>query len=110
MIIAAQKFNNIRKGLLEFLILQIVSADKVYVADIMKRLDETDFAAQEGTLYPLLSKMRREELLDYEWRESESGPPRKYYKLTTKGNSQLEEFKRYWDYLNTTINQLGRSS
>jgi PadR family transcriptional regulator PadR len=54
--------------------------------------------------------MRREELLDYEWRESESGPPRKYYKLTTKGHSQLEEFKRYWDYLNTTINQLGRST
>jgi PadR family transcriptional regulator PadR len=103
-----QKFNAIRKGLLEFLILKIISADKVYVADMMKRLEATDFATQEGTLYPLLSKMRREEFVDYEWRESESGPPRKYYKLTAKGKSQLAEFENYWDYLNTTINQLGR--
>jgi PadR family transcriptional regulator PadR len=102
------KFTNIRKGLLEFLILKIISADKVYVADMMKRLSETDFATQEGTLYPLLSKLRREELVDYEWQESESGPPRKYYKLTAKGIAQLAEFKDYWDYLNTTINQVGR--
>jgi PadR family transcriptional regulator PadR len=102
-----QKFNAIRKGLLEFLILKIISADKVYVADMMKRLNATDFATQEGTLYPLLSKMRREELVDYEWQESEAGPPRKYYKLTAKGTSQLSEFADYWDYLNKTINQLG---
>lgn len=105
-----QKFSNLRKGLLEFLILKIVSADKVYVADMMKRLAETDFATQEGTLYPLLSKLRREELVDYEWQESDSGPPRKYYKLTAKGSAQLAEFKDYWDYLNTTINQMGRST
>lgn len=103
-----QKFNTIRKGLLEFLILKIISADKVYVADMMKKLEDTDFATQEGTLYPLLSKMRREELVDYEWQESESGPPRKYYKLTAKGKSQLAEFADYWKYLNTTINQMGR--
>jgi PadR family transcriptional regulator PadR len=103
-----QKFTTIRKGLLEFLILKIISLDKVYVADMMKRLAETDFATQEGTLYPLLSKMRREQLVDYEWRESDSGPPRKYYKLTAKGKSQLGEFKDYWDYLNATINRLGR--
>jgi PadR family transcriptional regulator, regulatory protein PadR len=103
-----QKFNPLRKGLLEFLILQIISADKVYVADMMKRLQDTDFATQEGTLYPLLSKMRREELVDYEWQESDSGPPRKYYKLTARGKTQLSEFKDYWAYLNTTINHLGR--
>jgi PadR family transcriptional regulator PadR len=105
---ADQKFNPLRKGLLEFLILQIISADKVYVADMMKRLQDTDFATQEGTLYPLLSKMRREELVDYEWQESGSGPPRKYYKLTTKGKLQLSEFKDYWNYLNSTIHKLGR--
>jgi PadR family transcriptional regulator PadR len=102
-----QKFNAIRKGLLEFLILKIISADKAYVADMMKKLAQTDFATQEGTLYPLLSKMRREELVDYEWQESDSGPPRKYYKLAPKGKAQLAEFKDYWDYLNTTINHLG---
>ena len=105
---ADQKFNAIRKGLLEFLILKIVSADKVYVADILKRLHDTDFATQEGTLYPLLSKMRREQLLDYEWQESESGPPRKYYRLIAKGRSQLSDFSAYWDYINNTINELGR--
>jgi PadR family transcriptional regulator, regulatory protein PadR len=102
------KFVAIRKGLLEFLILKIVAADKVYVADILRRLSETDFATQEGTLYPLLSKMRRDGLLDYEWQESDAGPPRKYYELTTKGRAQLAELNDYWKHLNTTITQLGR--
>jgi PadR family transcriptional regulator PadR len=103
-----EKFVAIRKGLLEFLILKIVSANKVYVADIMERLSETDFATQEGTLYPLLSKMRRDGLLDYEWQESDAGPPRKYYELTAKGKTQLGELNDYWKQLNTTISQLGR--
>jgi PadR family transcriptional regulator PadR len=102
------KFVAIRKGLLEFLILKIVAADKVYVADILRQLSDTDFATQEGTLYPLLSKMRRDGLLDYEWQESDAGPPRKYYELTTKGRSQLAELNDYWKHLNTTITQLGR--
>ena len=101
------KLGPIRKGLLEFLILKIVSADKVYVADILNRLSDTEFATQEGTLYPLLSKMRRENLVDYEWKESEAGPPRKYYKLTPKGRTQLGELNQYWKQINSTINQLG---
>lgn len=103
-----EKFASIRKGLLEFLILKIVAADKVYAADILERLSETEFTTQEGTLYPLLSKMRRDGLLDYEWQESDAGPPRKYYELTTKGKSQLAELDDYWRQLNTTITRLGR--
>jgi len=102
------KFAAIRKGLLEFLILKIVAANKVYVADILERLSETEFATQEGTLYPLLSKMRRDGLLDYEWQESDAGPPRKYYELTGRGKAQLADLNEYWEYLNTTITQLGR--
>jgi PadR family transcriptional regulator PadR len=102
------RFTAIRKGLLEFLILKIVAADKVYVADILKRLSDTEFATQEGTLYPLLSKMRRDGLVDYEWHESDAGPPRKYYQLTAKGKSQLGELNDYWKHLNATITQLGR--
>jgi PadR family transcriptional regulator PadR len=105
---ANDRFVAIRKGLLEFLILKIVAADKVYVADILRRLRDTDFATQEGTLYPLLSKMRREGLLDYEWQESESGPPRKYYQLTARGKSQLADLNDYWKHLNATVTQLGR--
>ena len=103
-----EKFSAIRKGLLEFLILKIVSSDKVYVADMLKRLGTTEFVTQEGTLYPLLSKMRREGLVDYEWQESGAGPPRKYYRLTEKGASQLAELNDYWKDINTTISQLGR--
>lgn len=101
------RFAAIRKGLLEFLILKIVATDKVYVADILKRLSGTEFATQEGTLYPLLSKMRRDGLVDYEWQESGAGPPRKYYELTAKGRSQLAELNDYWKNLNATITQLG---
>jgi PadR family transcriptional regulator PadR len=103
-----EKFSSIRKGLLEFLILKIVAADKVYVADMLERLSKTEFSTQEGTLYPLLSKMRRDGLVDYEWQESDAGPPRKYYKLTAKGRSQLTELNDYWKQINTTISQLGR--
>ena len=103
-----EKFSAIRKGLLEFLILKIVSADEVYVADILERLSATEFATQEGTLYPLLSRMRRDGLVDYVWQESDSGPPRKYYKLTPKGKSQLAELNDYWKSINTTISQMGR--
>ena len=103
-----EKFAAIRKGLLEFLILKIISADKVYVADILQRLADTDFATQEGTLYPLLSRMRREGLVDYEWRESDAGPPRKYYRLTAAGRAQLSELNDYWKYITATLNQMGR--
>ena len=98
----------LRKGLLEFLILDIVGSGEFYVADILERLEGTDFATREGTLYPLLSKMRREGLLDYAWRESTAGPPRKYYRLTKLGRTQLAEFRAYWASLTTLIDELGR--
>ena len=103
-----EKFSAIRKGLLEFLILKIIASDKDYVADMLQRLGRTEFATQEGTLYPLLSKMRREGLVDYEWQESDAGPPRKYYELTAKGKTQLAELNAYWKDINATVNQLGR--
>ena len=103
-----EKFSAIRKGLLEFLILRIVASDKVYVADMLKRLGTTEFATQEGTLYPLLSKMRREGLVDYEWQESDAGPPRKYYELTAKGKDQLRETTEYWQKISGTVKSLGQ--
>jgi PadR family transcriptional regulator PadR len=103
-----EKFSAIRKGLLEFLILKIISADEMYVADMLQRLSTTEFSTQEGTLYPLLSKLRRDGLVEYVWEESEAGPPRKYYRLTPKGKSQLAELNDYWKSINATISQLGR--
>lgn len=103
------KFDPIRKGLLEFVVLNIVSAQRVYAADILEILMATEFATQEGTLYPLLSRLRREELLEYEWVESDAGPPRKYYRLTAKGNEQLKALEEYWDELNKTIKKLSKT-
>jgi PadR family transcriptional regulator, regulatory protein PadR len=103
-----EKFTPIRKGLLEFLVLKIISANQVYAADILKELNATEFATQEGTLYPLLSKLRREELVDYEWKESESGPPRKYYELTAKGREHLRETLDYWQKISGTVKSLGQ--
>lgn len=106
----SSNFTTLRKGLLEFLVLGIVSSGRVYAADIIQRLDRTDFATKEGTLYPLLSKMRRDELLDYEWEESGAGPPRKYYKLTSAGRKQLTAFRAYWASLTRLIEELGTPS
>lgn len=103
----ADKFAPLRKGLLEFVVLKVIATDKVYAAEILQRLDKTDFAAGEGTLYPLLSRLRREALVDYEWVESESGPPRKYYRLTDAGRAQLTALETYWKQLNQTLEGIG---
>lgn len=102
------KLTPLRKGLLEFLVLKIVGRESVYVPDILRRLAGTEFATQEGTLYPLLSKLRREDLVHYEWRESETGPPRKYYRLTAAGEAQLAVLDEYWTRINHTIAAIGR--
>lgn len=100
------KFAPIRKGLLELVVLKIISSKKVYAADILAQLNTTQFVAQEGTLYPLLSRLRREGSVQYEWIESKSGPPRKYYSLTQKGTSQLKTLVDYWQDLHSTINKI----
>ena len=71
-------------------------------------LSDTEFKTQEGTLYPMLSKLRREGLVDYEWQESDAGPPRKYYELTARGKTQLAELNAYWKDINATITELER--
>ncbi len=100
----SERFQPIRNGLLELLVLKVISKHEVYAADILRALAETEFKTQEGTLYPLLSKLRRDGMLEYEWRESEAGPPRKYYRLTPKGSDSLTELTSYWSHLNDTIN------
>lgn len=102
------QFPAVRKGLLEFAILRIIAGDRVYVADMLAKLASTEFATQEGTLYPLLARLRREELVDHEWVESGAGPPRKYYALTPKGAAHLDELSAYWRRLNATLDELGR--
>lgn len=92
---------------MELAVLKVISGKKVYVAEILKKLAATDFTTGEGTLYPLLSRLRREQLVGYEWVESEAGPPRKYYSLTQAGKGQLVALETYWQELNETIANLG---
>src|SRR5258708_39123916 len=93
------KFNPIRNGLLELVVLSVISGRKVYAADILEILLGTEFATQEGTLYPLLSRLRRKGTVEYEWVESAARPPRKYYWLMEKGEEQLATLGKYWNEL-----------
>lgn len=104
----SEKFGPIRKGLLEFALLRVIAGEKLYVAEMLHRLAGTEFATQEGTLYPLLSRLRREQMVDYEWQESDAGPPRKYYRLTDAGRHALGQLQGYWTHLNDTLTRLGQ--
>lgn len=103
-------FSALRKGLLELVVLKVIAVRKAYAAEILSRLSATEFATQEGTLYPLLSKLRREGQVDYEWVESEQGPPRKYYFLTAKGKGRADELDTYWNTLHKTIINLSKKA
>jgi PadR family transcriptional regulator PadR len=96
----------IKKGLLEYSILLIIKQKKVYASEIIEKLKDTDLIVVEGTLYPLLSRLRKHELVEYEWKESKSGPPRKYYKLTKKGREALVDLSKTWVGLSKSINTL----
>lgn len=92
-----------RRGMLEFCVLLIVSEASVYATDILNKLKAADLIVVEGTLYPLLSRLRSEGLLEYEWEESRSGPPRKYYTLTQRGKESLSELKATWKSLSNSV-------
>lgn len=98
----------LRRGLLEPLVLAAVESRQRYAAEIRAALEEAGFPAQEGTLYPLLSKLRRDGLVHHEWRESPSGPPRKYFALTGAGRARLTEFREHWSQLTHVITTIGR--
>ncbi len=95
-----------RKGLLEFCILLIISRDKVYASDILRLLKDADLIVVEGTLYPLLSRLKSAGIVNYTWEESPSGPPRKYYALTDKGREVLSQLNATWKTLSKSINSL----
>jgi PadR family transcriptional regulator, regulatory protein PadR len=88
-----------RKGVLEFCILSILAHKEVYPSDIISRMKESRLIVVEGTLYPLLTRLKNGGLLQYRWVESKSGPPRKYYSLTPLGTKFLEELRVTWKEL-----------
>jgi len=88
-----------RKGVLEFCILSILKEQEAYPSDIIGQLKAAKLIVVEGTLYPLLTRLKNAEILTYRWEESKSGPPRKYYKLTASGESFLKELETTWNEL-----------
>lgn len=96
----------VRKGILEFAILLVIKKGEVYASDILKQLAGSKLIVVEGTLYPLLTRLRNHDLVQYNWKESKSGPPRKYYSLTEKGEKALKELKKSWSDLYKSINSL----
>ncbi len=98
--------SGMRKGLLEFSILLIIAKGKVYASEILQKLKKADLLVVEGTLYPLLSRLKKESLVEYSWEESKSGPPRKYYELTLKGEESLKLLKQSWESLDKSIHSL----
>ena len=98
--------SQMRKGVLEYCILIILQKKPAYATDIIQELQEAKLIVVEGTLYPLLTRLKNSDLLKYEWIESNQGPPRKYYALTEQGKQFLGELEIAWSEINDTINYL----
>lgn len=93
-----------RKGVLEFCILSVLKDKDAYVAEILKTLKDAKMLVVEGTIYPLLTRLKNSGLLNYRWEESTTGPPRKYYTLTKNGEFFLVELSTTWNELHNAVN------
>jgi PadR family transcriptional regulator, regulatory protein PadR len=93
-----------RKGILEYCILSVLSRNSCYASDIIKELKEAEVIVVEGTLYPLLTRQKNAGLLSYRWEESQQGPPRKYYELTDEGRKYLADLDKTWQELVESVN------
>ena len=95
-----------RKGVLEYCILLVIKGKPLYASDIIGRLKESKMIVVEGTLYPLLTRLKNSGLLTYRWEESTQGPPRKYYELTDVGNTFLSGLEESWDELVDAVDKI----
>ncbi len=96
----------LRKGVLELCILSILAKERKYASEIISHLKDAKLIIVEGTLYPLLTRLRSADYLAYEWEESKNGPPRKYYSITTQGKDFLSELSGSWNELKDAVEQL----
>ena len=98
-----------RKGILEFCILSILKSETKYASEILESLKKAEMLVVEGTLYPLLTRLKNAELLEYFWEESTSGPPRKYYQITAQGTKMLNELNLSWQSLQKAVTLILKS-
>lgn len=101
--IAENTQTQMRKGILEYCVLLIISKGEIYASDIISELKSARLLVVEGTLYPLLTRLKNNGLLSYNWVESTSGPPRKYYVLTEGGKDMLNQLDNTWSELSSAI-------
>ena len=95
-----------RKGMLEYCILLCLDKQEAYTGEILQQLKDADLLVVEGTLYPLLSRMKNSGLLEYRWQESTEGPPRKYYKTTADGSRLLLELENEWTTIRNAVDKI----
>jgi PadR family transcriptional regulator PadR len=88
--------SQMKKGILEFCILTIIKKKEVYPSEVIEELKKSELIVVEGTIYPLLTRLKNAEILTYRWQESTSGPPRKYYSITKQGEEFLKELEETW--------------
>ena len=98
--------SQMRKGILEYCILLILNRRRAYANDVIQLLQEARLIVVEGTLYPLLTRLKNMDLLNYQWIESTQGPPRKYYEITAEGKKFLLELEQAWTEVEDTIKHL----
>lgn len=96
--------SQMRKGVLEYCILSILATDQAYASDIIKQMKDAKLIVVEGTLYPLLTRMKNSGLLSYHWEESKQGPPRKYYSITEEGNEFNKNLSDTWKNMVSSVN------
>jgi PadR family transcriptional regulator PadR len=101
--------SQMRKGVLEYCILSIINRQEVYTSDILEALRQANLLVVEGTLYPLLSRLKNNGLLKYRWQESTDGPPRKYFTLTEEGEQLLTALNDEWSVVSKAINKITKS-
>ena len=95
-----------RKGILEYCILLTIAQQDAYVPDIISKLKASKMIVVEGTIYPLLTRLKNTGLLSYRWEESQQGPPRKYYSITEQGRDFLKELENSWNELTSAVNSI----
>ena len=104
---STDNFNiQIRKGLLEFCVIQIISRGEVYTSDILEELKKSKIIVVEGTLYPLLNRLKTLGFVEYNWKESTQGPPRKYYSLTDSGKKHMKELRQSWKEIDNSVKKI----
>jgi PadR family transcriptional regulator PadR len=96
-----------RRGTLQYCVLALLASDERYGFDLVRNLADVDgMVTSEGTIYPLLSRLRRDRLVESTWRESDAGPPRRYYRVTHTGRQALEDFRREWSRFRDAVDTL----